>query len=81
MCNASIGTTLWIVNDTQYTLSQLRNGNLTGHSAAIDGTDIIINTPTNNTRYVCVASSNLNDAVSETAFVYIAGRNVFWVLL
>ena len=81
ICDASQNTTtLWMVNGTRYTLTQLRNGNLTGHSAS-DGTDIIINTPTNNTRYVCVASSNADDVLSDTAFVYIAGRNVYWVLL
>ena len=69
-----------MVNDSRYSLTQLRNGDLPDHSAT-DGneTNIIINVPMNNTKYVCVSSTNNNDVLSDPAFVYIAGKNVYLV--
>ena len=73
-CNATEGTILWQVNETSYSLSRLRNGEVENHRATpAPETNIIINVPMNNTEYICTASTNENDVDSDPAFVYIAG--------
>ena len=73
-CNVTEGpiTLLWQVNGTSYTLGQLRSGDLHGHNIST-GFNIVINVPVNNTEYVCVAFTNDFDALSNPAFIYIAG--------
>ena len=61
----------WSVNGTEYTLSNLSSGDLSGHT--INGTNIIVLVPYNGTSYTCIASSGSNRTHSGTAFLYIAG--------
>ena len=58
----------WEVNGITYTIEQLSDGVLNGHSAS--GTNIVVSLPVNGTKYVCVILSNRSDP----AFLYIAGE-------
>jgi len=62
----------WIVNGTEYSLSNISNGDLNGHT--INGTSITVTTPYNGTSYTCVAFSDSNKTHSGTAYLYIAGK-------
>ena len=76
VCNATEGPViLWEVNGDSFSLSSLRDGDLPNHTA--NGTNIVINVPTNNSEYICIATTNLNDTRSDPAFVYIAGRQLY----
>ena len=72
-CIISEGSTGWRLNgDRIYTLTEIRNGNLTGHS--LNGTTFVINIPINNTEYNCVSIRDAGNIISDPAFLYIAGR-------
>ena len=74
-CTVSSGVPIWVVNGTPFTLNQLNNMILPGHSS--NGSDIIIAAPpTNNTRYMCEVTVTVGDPTfeSDTAFVYVAGE-------
>ena len=73
-CNVT-GLPLWRVNGVTYTLTILRNGALPGHNAT--GTNILIDTPVNNTEYVCVSSTNDGDVSSDPANLIIAGEYMY----
>ena len=64
----------WNINGTEYSISNLTNGDLPGHSI-INETDVVVTTPHNNTSYICVVSSpsNSNRTQSTTVLLYIAG--------
>ena len=72
-CNVT-GLALWRVNNsvTAYTLSSLESGALPGHSR--DESNILINSPVNNTEYICVSSTVGGDDSSNPAFVVVAGE-------
>ena len=70
-CNVT-GVALWRVNGTANTLSGLANGALPGHSHS--GTNILINSPVNNTEYICVSLTNDGGTISEPAYIIIAGE-------
>ena len=74
VCNATSGIIIWEVNGTSFTSTRLRDGELPNHTAI--GTNIVINVPVNNTKYVCVVITNDNEISSEPAFVYIAGTYI-----
>ena len=74
VCNATSGIILWEVNGTFFSLALLRNGELPNHTAI--GTNIVINAPVNNTKYVCVVTTNDYEISSEPAFVYIASMYI-----
>ena len=62
-----------MINGTTFTLNELARGELPGHTR--DGTNIVIETPVNNTQYVCESLISTNHSIqSEAAFVYIAGE-------
>ena len=63
---------MWRVNGTSYALSSLANGALPGHSHS--GTNILINSPVNNTEYICVSLTNDGGTISEPAYIIIAGE-------
>ena len=69
-CNVS-GNASWIVNDTAYTLQDLTNQMLSGHNR--NGTNMLVNSPVNNTEYICVT----NDIVtrSDPAYIIVAGKH------
>ena len=72
-CNVTDGIPLWMVNGSTFTLNQLAQGALPGHNH--DGTNIVIETPVNNTKYVCESLISTNYSIrSGAAFVYIAGE-------
>jgi len=71
-CNVSDGVTAWRVNGTTYLLSQLDSGSLPGHSRVL--TNIVVNTPVNNTEYICISLISNLVISSNPAFLYIAGK-------
>ena len=71
ICNVS-GVATWRVDGTTYTLGSLINGALPGHNRT--GTNILVNSPVNNTEYVCVSSTNDGDTTSDPAYIIIAGE-------
>ena len=66
------GVALWIVNNTNYRLSELTNGTLHGHNRT--GTNILVNNPVNNTEYICVSLTSDGDTSSNPAYIIIAGE-------
>ena len=69
-CNVTVPT--WSVNDTSYTLGELTNGELSGHNR--NGTTILVNSPVNNTEYICVSTTIDGDVSSDPAYIIIAGE-------
>ena len=70
-CNVT-GVATWRVNDTDYTLTSLANEALPGHSR--NGTNILVNSPLNNTEYICVSQTNDGETRSDPAYIIIAGE-------
>ena len=70
-CNVT-GVTIWSVNDTSYTLGELDDGALPGHSRT--GTNILVNSPVNNTEYICISFTNDDAMLSDPAYIIIAGE-------
>ena len=70
-CNVT-GVAAWIVNSVTYRLGDLSNEALPGHSRT--GTNILVNSPVNNTEYICVSQTNDGDTSSDPAYVIIAGE-------
>ena len=66
------GVASWRVNSTVYTLGQLDNGALPGHSRT--GTNILVNSPVNNTEYICVSQTNDGETSSDPSYIIIAGE-------
>ena len=66
------GVAAWIVNGTSYTLGSLTNGALPRHNRT--GTNILVNSPVNNTEYICVSQTNNGDDNSDPAYIIIAGE-------
>ena len=75
-CNVE-GTPLWRVNNGSYTLTQLMNGDVTGHDR--NGTNILVDEPLNNTEYICVCLLNQGktEIRSDPAYIIIAGEYVY----
>ena len=73
MCNVT-GFPSWRVNDASYTLGDLTNGELPGHSRT--GANILVNSPVNNTEYICVSQTINIEIRSEPAYIIIAGEYV-----
>ena len=72
-CNISEGSTGWQLNNTRiYTLTEIRDGELTGHS--LNGANLVVNVPTNNTQYNCMSIRDAGNIISDPAFLYIAGK-------
>ena len=70
-CNVT-AVPAWNVNDTKYFLGQLTNGDLPGHSNA--GSNILVNSPVNNTKYNCLSLTQFGGAISDPAYIIIAGK-------
>ena len=66
------GIALWRVNGTSYTLLDLTNGALPGHNRT--GTNILVNSPVNNTEYICLSLTSNNVTSSDPAYIFIAGE-------
>ena len=67
------GVAAWSVNSTDFTLGSLTNGELPGHSRT--GTNILIDSPVNNTEYICVSVTNDGETRSDPAYIIIAGEH------
>ena len=76
-CNVT-GVALWRVNGTNYTLDGLTNGALQGHNRT--GTNILVNSPVNNTEYICVSQANDRENSSDSAYIIIAGEYGMYVV-
>ena len=72
-CNVT-GVAAWRVNGISYALSSLINEALPGHSRT--GTNILINSPVNNTEYICVSLTIDGEIRSDPAYVIIAGEYI-----
>ena len=70
-CNVT-GVAAWRVNGTDYTLTGLTNGALPGHSRT--GTNILVNSPVNNTEYICVSLTCDGEVSSDPAYIIIIGN-------
>ena len=70
-CNVS-GTAAWRVNGTNYFLGELTNGDLPGHNRT--GKNILVNSPVNNTEYICVSADG-SVTRSDPAYVIIASES------
>ena len=75
-CNITNQVPLWRVNDVTYTISQIDDGGLPGHSQnIIAGKSILeISIPVNTTKYVCLITQNYTDILSDTVIVNVAGK-------
>ena len=62
----------WIVNGTDYRLSSLADGELAGHNR--NGTNILVDSPVNNTEYICVSQTNDDDTTSDPAYIFVASE-------
>ena len=71
ICNVT-GLAAWRVDGTTYTLGELTNGNLPGHNRT--GTNILVNSPVNNTEYICLSQAIGDDTSSDPAYIIIAGE-------
>ena len=67
-CNVN-GVALWSVNGTDFTLGAL---SLPGHGH--NGTNILVNSPVNNTEYICVSQTSDGKTRSDPAYIVIAGE-------
>ena len=72
-CNVT-GVAAWRVNGTIYILADLTDGALPGHSR--NGTNILVNSPVNNTEYICLSATNDGVTISDPAYIIIAGECV-----
>ena len=70
-CNVT-GLAAWIVNDMTFTISQLASGRLPGHNRS--ASNILVNSPVNNTEYICVSQLIHSDINSDPAYIYVAGK-------
>ena len=69
-CNVT-GVALWRVNGTDFLLDRLTNEDLPGHN--VTGSNILVDSPVNNTEYICV-SVGTNNVLSDPAYIIIAGE-------
>ena len=60
----------WRVNNTAYFIVDLMNGHLSGHNTSVNGSNIVISTPINNTEYVC----NNRSTDGEPYNIFVAGE-------
>ena len=70
-CNVT-GVAAWRVNESSYTLTDLTNGALPEHSR--NGANILVNSPVNNTEYICLSTTNDGETSSDPAYIIIAGE-------
>ena len=75
-CNVTDQVPLWRVNDVTYTINQLNDGILLGHSQSniANRSILTVNSPTNSTKYVCFITEDNMDILSIPVIVNIAGK-------
>ena len=62
----------WEVNGRTYRLAELDDGELSGHSR--NGSNMLVNRPVNNTKYICVSQANDDTDFSDPSYIIIAGE-------
>ena len=72
ICNVT-GIPIWRINDTLHTLADLFNGKVAGHNRS--GTNLLVNSAVNNTKYVCVSQTINGDINSNPAYIFVAGKS------
>ena len=70
-CNVT-GVALWRVDDESYTLTEITNGVLPGHS--LNGTNLLVDSPVNNTEYICVSHANDGEVRRYPAYIINTGE-------
>ena len=73
-CNVT-GIAAWRINNTDYALTNLINGALSGHN--VTGTNILVDSPVNNTEYICVSLTNDGTTSSDPAYIIIASASEY----
>ena len=71
-CNVTGVVVAWRVNNKYYSLTDLTNGVLPGHSR--NGTNMLLYRPKNYTEYVCVSTTSDGDVSSDPAYIFIFGE-------
>ena len=67
------GIPIWRINSSVYLPADLFNGVLAGHNSS--GTNILVNSPVNNTKYVCVSQTINGNINSNPAYIFVAGKS------
>ena len=75
-CDVTDQVPLWRVNDVTYSVNQLDDGSLPGHTQTITANKsiLIVSSPTNSTKYVCFVTEDDMDILSISVIVNIAGK-------
>ena len=78
-CSVTEGAAVsWSVNGTPYTLGEISTGVLPGHNST--GTNILVNSPRNNTQYICVSNNTgMGDTQSDPAYIIIPSECVQYI--
>ena len=63
-CNVTGVVVAWRVKNKYYSLTDLTNGVLPGHSL-----NLLVNSPVNNTKYVCVSTTSDGDVSGDPACI------------
>ena len=72
-CNVT-GVVTWRINGAFYTPTNHTNGALPGHRLA--ETNLLIDSPVNNTEYICLSTNNYSVLISDPAWIIIAGEDL-----
>ena len=70
ICNVT-GGAAWIVNGSDYLSIDFDDGRLPGHRHR--GKNVLVNSPVNNTEYICLAIGYDYQFLSDPAYIIIAG--------
>ena len=81
ICNITEGVITWQINNGEtFSIGEIRDdGRLPNHT--VNGTDLVVLIPTNNTRYVCVAMTNEDNTFSAPVDLYVAGMLIISLYL
>ena len=71
-CNVT-GVATWKINGTFYIPTNYVNGTLPGHHCT--GTNLLIDSPVNNTQYICMSTNKYSILISDPAWIVIAGED------
>ena len=66
------GIVAWKVNGSIYLYNGLTNGALPGHN--LTGTNLLVDSPVNNTEYVCMSQTAVRAFSSDPAYIFFAGE-------
>ena len=70
-CNVS-GVAAWSINGTRYFVTDIPNDELPGHNRR--GPTILVDSPVNNTEYICVSQTVDFNNFSDPAYIIVAGE-------